>query len=446
MAASPATAERIPRPVRILLGANFVSELGSGLTLPFLLIYLHDVRHLALSLTGLLIGGSAVIGIPVGPATGALVDKFGPRFICVGALLVNAAGALALIAVRSPLSALPALALYGIGNGSMWPAWTALFAVMVRDEGLRPRVFARNFQLLNLGLGVGSVVAGSVVRVSHPSSFELIYVIDAVTFGAVIAALALLPRRVFVRTADPADRADGAPAAGARGGYREVLADRRFRWYLLSTLLLVVAGYSAVNAGFVGYATTVVHVHPSVIAWAFGANTGLIVLLQPAALRVVDSIRRTTALMVAAGCFGSSWLVLGIAGLFPRELAGSVLVVAMFGVFALGEVMLAPVGATLVTGMARPSLVGRYNATASSVFSVAGVLGPAFAGAMLQARLGDAYLGLLMVAAAASALSLGHLRRFLSPALDNAADPRPVPEGATDPAARARDSSGRTSA
>ncbi|MGA8296513.1 MAG: hypothetical protein WB770_05675 [Acidimicrobiales bacterium] len=50
--------ERIPRHLRALLAANFVSVLGSGLTMPFLLIYLHQVRGISLGIAGLLIGGT----------------------------------------------------------------------------------------------------------------------------------------------------------------------------------------------------------------------------------------------------------------------------------------------------------------------------------------------------------------------------------------------------
>jgi MFS family permease len=415
---------RIPRPLRVLLAANLVSEVGSGLTLPFLLIYLHDVRHISLALAGVLIGASSLVGLPVGPATGALVDKIGPRFICIGALVASGCGSLALILIRSPISAIPVLVLYGIGNGAMWPAFTALFAVMVRDPELRPRVFARNFQVLNLGLGIGSVIAGLIVRTSDPSSFVLIYMIDGLTYASVIVALVALPKRVFERMADPT-AGTGAAASGVprhpKGGYHEVFSDRRFRRYLVSMALLALAGYSAVSAGLVGYATVFIHVHPSVIAWAFAVNTALIVVIQPLGLKLVGKMRRTTALSLCAACFAASWIVLGVAGLFPRQTIGSVLVVAMFGVFALGEVLLSPVGSTLVTALARPSLIGRYNATSSSIFTVTNVLGPAFAGVMLGARLGDPYLAVLVACCGACALGMRHLRKSLSPQIDNAA-------------------------
>lgn len=430
---APEQTRRIPGPVRALLAANLVSSLGGGLTLPFLLIYLHQVRHIGLGLTGLLIGAASVASVPAGPVTGSLVDRLGPRLVTSGALVVAAAGAFALILVRGPLSALPALVLFGVGNGSLWPAWTALFAVMVHDEQLRPRVFARSFQLLNLGLGAGAVIAGVVVRVGQPATFELIYAIDGITFFAVVAALYLQPKSAFVRPATAAHHLQ------ARGGYREVLADRRFRRYLLGALLLAFAGYASVDAGLVGYATTVVLVHPDVIAWAFGANTGLIVVCQPLALRLTARMRRSHALSFCAALFALSWGVLLLAGAFPRSVLGAGLVVAMFGVFAIGEVALSPVGGPLVTLLARPALQGRYNALAASAYSLAGVVGPAIAGTMLAARLGDAYLGLLIGLAAAAGAAFQWMRPLLGDRLDNVAPGgRPHLEPATVPAERSR--------
>lgn len=198
-----------------------------------------------------------------------------------------------------------------------------------------------------------------------------------------------------------------------------MLADRRFVRYLVATALLMFAGYGAVQTGFVGYATVVIHAGPSVVAWAFGVNTGMIVALQPFALRLVTRMRRSSALSACAALFAVSWIVLAVGGLFPRTIVGSALVVAMFGVFSLGEVLLAPVGGPLVTMMARPELQGRYSATASSVITVTNVLCPAFAGALLGAGLGDVFLGVLIGCCAAAIAAFVWMRESLSPEIDN---------------------------
>ena len=410
-----AVPDRIPPTMRFLLGANLVSNVGSGLTLPFLLIYLHDVRHIPLAITGALIGSAAVVGIAVGPAAGALVDRFGARSICAAAFSVSAAGALGLIAVRNVASAIPVLLVMGFGESSVWPTWNALFAAMIPEEGLRPRVFARSFQLMNLGLGLGAVVAGVVVHVTRPDTFTLIYLVDGATYLVLVAVILLLRARTRI----PGAR-HSAEDRTAAGGFRTVLADRRFRRYLLASSILAFAGYSATDAGFVGYANHVVGAGSDVIAWAFGLNTAMIVVLQPVGLKVAARLRRTSSLMMCAALFGLSWIVLLVGGSFAGSDVGYSLVVATFGVFSLGEILLAPVGFPLVTMLAPAALQGRYNATATSVYTTTSVVNPAVAGVMLGAGLGRAYLGLLVVFSGGAVAAFWRLRRALSAAVDNA--------------------------
>jgi MFS family permease len=433
----PRQRQRLPVVGRVLLSASFVSNVGSGLTLPFLLIYLHQVRHIGLGACGLLIGGLAVIGLPVAAATGVLVDRLGPRTIAMVALGLSALGTASLVFVHSTASAFIPMALYGLGSGMAWPAWFALLSVVIRDERARPRLFALNFQLLNLGLGAGAFIAGLVVHVADPRSFSYIYLGDAVTTMVVVVALAFLPDRAFaVEAASPAGSAPSPAEArrsrrGSRsGGYRQVLADRRMRRFLVSTTLLALASYGAVDAGLVGFATTVVRVTPRTISLAFAANTAFIVVAQPLALRVVQHIRRTTALSIVAAFFAASWVMLSVAALWPRSLLGDVLTIMMFVIFGAGEILLSPVQSPLVNEFASDELRGRYNAASTAVFSLASVISPAVAGVMLGAKLGPEYLGLLVACCVASVFGFGWLRRALSDREDH----EPAGDGDFEPA------------
>jgi MFS family permease len=421
---------KLPRNLRILLSAAFVSYLGSGLTFPFLFIYLHLVRGISIGITGLLISGTAVLALVAGPAAGAVIDRFGARVIAVTTLVVEMCATTSLIFVHSAESALLPMVLFGISQAS-WTAWNALIAVIVDDE-LRPRVFARNFQLLNLGLGIGALVAGLAVHVSNPGSFVTVYITDAASDLVVIAALLTLPALAFSAVAarsassagdssHPADDSDDSDDSdAARGGYRQVLADRRMIRYIIALVVLGVAGYGAVSAGAVGFATTVLHVSSRTVAWAFAANTAFIVAFQPIGLRVAEGMRRTTAMQTVALFFASSWLVLLLAGAWPSSLVANLLVAVSFVVFAAGEVLLSPVFAPLVNEFAPPELRGRYNALSSVTFSMAAVISPAIAGPMLGASLGREYLILLVGFCGASMLGFAWLRRSLSDEQDHA--------------------------
>ena len=147
---------------------------------------------------------------------------------------------------------------------------------------------------MNLGLGIGAVIGGLVVHVREPGTFVAVYLIDGTSNLAVVAALALLPKTRLRPASTPRSALEsGAPRApvgdgqSRPGGYRAVLADGLFRRYALTMTVLMLAGYAAVNTGFVGFATSVAKAGPGTIAVSFAANTSFIVLTQPLALRLV---------------------------------------------------------------------------------------------------------------------------------------------------------------
>jgi len=421
------SAGRLPGTFRVLLAASFVSSIGSGLTLPFLVIYLHQVRHIPLGISGVLIGGVAVLALPVSPVAGALVDHVGARQVVLVTMVVQGLGTAGLATVHSTLTALPALFVFGLGQAAAWPTWNALLGVMVDDDKLSGLAFARNFQLLNLGLGIGAIVGGLIVHVREPGTFVSVYLADGASNLVVVTALAVLPRRAFgaARHVGAALANEGGTESCAHdrprsGGYRSVLGDGVFRRYLVATTVLMVAGYAALNTGFVAFATSVAKAGPGTIAAAFAANTAFIVLAQPLGLRIVSRTRRTTALKMVAGAFAACWVVLASAGLAPGSYAARALVIATLVVFAAGEVLLSPVSGPLVNDLAPPGLRGRYFAASAMCVTVANILSPAISGAAVGGGLGILLLGFFVACCGVAALAAEWLGQALTPAQDNA--------------------------
>ena len=176
-----------------------------------------------------------------------------------------------------------------------------------------------------------------------------VYLVNGAFALAVVPVLALLPKSVFrssrhagvlPSTQDDASATSARPQA--KRGYRAVLADGVVRRYLVTMTVLMLAGYGALNTGFVGFATSVAKAGPGTIAAAYAANTMFIVVAQPLALRVVSRTRRTTALKLVAAAFGTCWVVLACAGLAPGSSVSRALVIACLVVFAAGEVLPEP--------------------------------------------------------------------------------------------------------
>jgi len=76
-----------PAARRVLVG-TLLSSFGRGLTLPFLLVYLTQVRGLNAGTVGLLAGWMGVVSLGLAPLGGSLVDRFGARTVVLPLTLV----------------------------------------------------------------------------------------------------------------------------------------------------------------------------------------------------------------------------------------------------------------------------------------------------------------------------------------------------------------------
>src|SRR5256885_10591545 len=104
---------------RILVGTVF-SAVGRGLTLPFLFVYLNQVRGLPAGTVGLLVGWTGLVGLLLAPVGGTLVDRYGARRIVLPPFLAGAAGSGPMGFVHTVPTALLALTAVAIGGAGVW--------------------------------------------------------------------------------------------------------------------------------------------------------------------------------------------------------------------------------------------------------------------------------------------------------------------------------------
>jgi MFS family permease len=367
---------------RILLGTMF-SAVGRGLTLPFLLIYLTQVRGLSAGTVGLLVGWMGVVALVLAPVGGSLVDRFGGRRIVLPLFAIEALGTGSLAFVDSPVKAFFSLSVVAVGFSTLWSGQNTILASLVTPEE-RQRAFGLSFTLLNLGIGVGGLTAGAIVNARVPATFEAIYLVDGVSY--LIPAVILLGMPLVGRRIPRPARPEGE--SHRRGGYLEVFRDRSFVRFILFGLTVTTFGYAQIEVGFTAFSTEVAKVEPRVMGWAFAGNTILIVVAQLFVVRWLEGRSRTRALAVVGVFFAASWVVLagaGWAGGRGLVVVAIVGVIACSVVFAMGETLLSPVMPAITNALATDELRGRYNAMGSMVFGVSGVVGPVAAGPLIGA-------------------------------------------------------------
>src|SRR5258706_3980839 len=200
----------LPRPVLILQAGNALNYFGFGLVLPFEIIYLHQIRGFSTSIAGLVLAATAGTAAIAAPPTGGLLDRYSAKAILVAGLLATALGYAVFAYVDSHWQAFACSIVSGAGFGATGTHNRTLTIRLVKREQ-RTAAFALNRVSGNFGIGSGATVAGFIVASAQRlSSFQALYIFDAVTYAAF--ALILFPP---VPTPRPATAA--APDANGTG-------------------------------------------------------------------------------------------------------------------------------------------------------------------------------------------------------------------------------------
>ncbi|GAA2459408.1 MFS transporter [Streptomyces macrosporus] len=399
---------------RIQLG-NALSAFGNGFTVPFLFIYVAQVRGLGASTAGTVLALFAVAALVVLPFTGRAIDRRGPLPVAVVGTVLASAGSLGIALSTGVTATFASAAVFGAGIAVIQPA-LATMIVWCSTTATRSRAFATQFFLNNLGLGIGGLLGGMVVDPERPSSFLLLFGIESamyVLLGVTVATVRL-PKGPRVERVGRVE--DGAPAPDVR---RSVLADRAMVTLCVLGFVTFFACYGQFESGLSAYAVEVSRVSPTTLGVALAANTAVIVLAQFVVLRVVERRRRSRVIAVVGLIWAVAWLAAGVSGLVAERHALAVAaLISTYALFGLGEAMLSPTVAPLVADMAPPRMVGRYNSAFALVKQLALAVGPAVGGPM-GATLHVPYIVMLVLCSLGITVLALLLGRRLTPAQDN---------------------------
>jgi MFS family permease len=271
----------------------------------------------------------------------------------------------------------------------------------------RQRAFGVNFMLVNLGIGLGGLISASVVDLHHPFSFTILYLLNAAT--CVLIALLFLTlwphgRAQVEQRSDPAVRAEG---------WRDVLRDRRLVHYVLASLVMMIAGYGSVEAGFSLFVVNDLHMSVHLIGVMFFFNTSTIVAVQLFILNRIEGRSRTRVMASVGVLWFVFWIILFASTRMPAYAAVISICVAM-AVFAVGETMWSPVGSALVNEIAPEHLRGRYNAAAGLIWGLSGTLAPSITAFFFSEHWGKYWPLFIGCAGLIGSLMMLTLRRSIS--------------------------------
>ncbi|MCX2922042.1 MDR family MFS transporter [Streptomyces sp. NEAU-W12] len=359
---------------RIHVG-NALSAFGLGFTVPYLYVYVAQVRGLGATTAGLVLAVFAVAALIVLPFAGRVIVRRGPLPMLLVALVTAAVGALSLGLSSGAASVLVSAAALGAGQAVMQPA-LATMIVDCSTARTRSRAFAMQFFLQNLGLGVGGLIGGHLVDTSKASSFTVLFSIEAAMFLLLVVVMATvrMPR---------SPRVAGAPAPSAKGSWKQLAGNRAMVQLCVLGFVLFFACYGQFESGLSAYGVEAAGISTSTLGTALAANTLVIVVAQFVVLRFVERRSRTRVIASVGLLWAVAWAVAGYAGLGNGSQAmATAAFVSTYALFGLGESMLSPTLAPLVADLAPEGLAGQYNSAFALVKQLALALGPAVGGPM----------------------------------------------------------------
>ncbi|MEV7507701.1 MFS transporter [Streptomyces sp. NPDC090085] len=400
--------------MRRIQAGNALTAFGIGFTVPFLYIYVAQVREL-----GSMAATSAFVAFALGalvalPFTGRVIDRRGPVPVVIGAAVAASAGALALGLSTGVVPILLSALALGAGQAVMQPA-LATMIVWCSTPSTRTRAFALQFFMQNLGLGIGGLLGGQIVDESRPGSFTLLFGIEAVMFLVLAGVIATvrMPQAPSIKGAVPKD-----PTQTGGSGWKRLLRHKAMVQLSVLGFVVFFACYGQFESGLAAFGTEAAGISPSTLGFALAANTGAIVVAQFVVLRLVEKRRRSRVIALVGLIWTAAWLIAGFSGLgHGSAMMAAAAFITTYALFGIGEAMLSPTLAPLVADLAPEGSVGQYNSAFALVKQMALALGPL--GVPLGAGVPMLYIAVFVLVSLGIAGLALRLGRQLTPVQDN---------------------------
>ncbi len=362
------TYKEYPSAFWVLVISGFIDRIGGTMIFPFFALYITGRFNVGMTQAGIILGLFSLFSSVGNMIGGGLADRIGRRTVMLMGLILSALSTLALGLVNNYYVLYGLAIIAGFLSNFGHPAREAMIADII-EEDKRADAFGIMRVAMNVAWMVGPTIGGFIAYRSYLSAFV------ADTVASLIAALILF---LSIPESRP-ETVEGQPGENflqTFANYRLVLRDRAFLAFVLVTSLMMLV-YTQLYSTLSVYLRDVHGVPEQGYGFLMSLNASVVVVLQFFITRKVS--KHPPMLMMALGT------VLYIVGYTMYGFVGGfVLFAVAMLIITFGEMIVMPLGYTIVSKLAPVDMRGRYMAAYSLTWAIPNAIGPAAAGLIMD--------------------------------------------------------------
>lgn len=356
-----------PIGMSIIIGTLF-ARFATSMSIPFLAIYLTTVKDISASMTGAIIGTSALIGVFASFIGGNLSDRYGRKQIMLGSIAVWIFVFIGFAFAEHVLSFFLLNALNGLCRSFFEPTSRALLSDLTKPEH-RLLVFNLRYGAINVGFAIGPIVGLQLGSAQSTMPFF----VAAIVYAFYMVLMIIQFRKYRMEETE----VQGRERTTFTGAVRIVRKDTVFLFALIG-IIMSTMGYAQFSSTISQYFANsgVFKNGITLFSYALTLNAVTVVIAQYPLVQMCKKYTPLVSIMIGT--------ILVSAGLFGFGLAQSIWTVFLCTIiFTLGEVLMFSMTDLFIDQIAVPHLKGTYFG-AMGFSGIGTVIGPFVGGILLD--------------------------------------------------------------
>lgn len=407
---------------RRFVAATVIDSVGSGLWMPFALLFFVHAQGIPLVDAGAALSVGGFIGLGLVPLAGSWIDRFGLIPMMIGCNVVRFAGFACYPLTTAPWQVAIIAATIALSDRVFWTANTPMVNALAADRDTENLLGIQTIARF-VGAGIGSGAAAVLPTLTSSILYHLLALANAASFAVAavlifgLRAVPAIPKRL--------------PAGRARSGSWPALLRQR-RYVALCTAHVLFALASVSKYAILPVVVIDVLRGPQ---WLPGTTVviGMVVIVfgQQPITRYFSRRSRTKGLRIAALIFALAFAALSPLTVIPLG-AAVALIFAYSVAVSVAEAIFAPVATAAAAAAAPAALQGKASALFQLSWGAAQVTAPFLLTALIS--VGNAMLWLTLAGLCALALVAVQLLRGLLDPRSGAEEIQPGPGNHEQPA------------